>query len=294
MKTRLIVNPVSGSDQAALHLPAINERLRLAFGQVDIAMTVAEGDGEQAARRAAEDGYRVMVVVGGDGTLNEVLNGVAAAGALDDTAFGLVAMGTGNDFAGLMDLPDDPEAAADRVIAGRERRVDLGMLNDRVFVNASAGGFIAEVSDALTPAMKTLAGRLGYIIAGAGVLTWFEPPSAEVTIGTEELHARHYQLFAVCNGQTIGGGHRVAPRARLDDGLLDACFVEASTMPELVGLLRRMSNGEHLDDELVTYRQFTTAELSFDRVIKVNTDGEVRETATCRYRILPGKARFLA
>lgn len=294
MKTRLIVNPVSGGDEAPEHLPSINERLRAAFGVVDIAMTVGEGDGADTARRAALEGYRQIIVVGGDGTLNEALNGVAAAGALDDTVFGLIPMGTGNDFAGLLGLPEDPAAAAETVAARRERRVDLGVLNEHVFVNASAGGFIAEVSDALSPGLKTIAGRLAYIIAGAGVLMDFEPPAAEVQVDEETYHARHYQLFAMCNGRTIGGGHLVAPRARVDDGLLDACFVEASTKPELVALLRRMSNGEHLDEALVTYRQFRHAELTFDRVIKVNTDGEVRETSTCRYAVMPGRVRFFA
>lgn len=292
MKTRLIVNPVSGRDQAADQLPAVNERLRSAFGDVEIVMTVGEGDGEDVARRAAEEGCRRIVVAGGDGTLNEALNGVAAAGALDETVFGVIPLGTGNDFAAVLGLPEDPVDAAGRVAAGQERRVDLGVLLERVFVNASAGGFIAEVSDALTPGLKTVAGRMAYLIAGAGVLMDFEPAVAEARFGGEVLPPKRYQLFVVCNGQTIGGGHRVAPRARLDDGLLDVCLVEASTTTEFVTLLRRISNGEHLDDPLVTYRQFREGELSFDRVIKVNTDGEVRQSDRCRYRVMPGAARF--
>ena len=294
MQTCLIVNPVSGSDRAADELPALQERVRAAFGDLHVEVTSGEGDGEAAARRAAQAGCRLVVVAGGDGTLNEALNGVAAAGALGRMVFGVVPMGTGNDFAGMLGLPDDPVAAIEAIAARRERRVDVGMVNDRAFVNASAGGFLAEVSDALTPGMKTVAGRLAYVIAGAGVLTSFDPPSAEVTIGGESLGRRSYQLFVVCNGQTIGGGHRAAPRARLDDGLLDMSLVEASGTLDLVALLRRMSKGEHLDAEGVTYRQFQSAELAFDRVVKVNTDGEVRETRICRYRVMPGQGRFYA
>ncbi|RPJ70389.1 MAG: diacylglycerol kinase family lipid kinase [Acidobacteria bacterium] len=293
MKTRLIVNPVSGRDQAPDVLPAVNERLRAAFGEVEIVMTIGEGDGEHSARRAAEDGCRRIIVAGGDGTLNEALNGVAAAGALDDTVFGVVPLGTGNDFATVLGLPDDPLDAAERVAAGLERRVDLGVLHERVFVNASAGGFVAEVSDALSSGLKTIAGRMAYVIAGAGVLMDFEPPSVEARFGDEVIPRRPCQLFVVCNGQTIGGGHRVAPHARLDDGLLDVCLVEASTATEFLTLLRRISNGDHLGDPLVTYRQFREGELSFDRVIKVNTDGEVRQADRCRYRVMPGAARFL-
>jgi diacylglycerol kinase (ATP) len=294
MHACLIVNPVSGADRATDHLPFIQERLAGAFGPLQVELTAAEGDGESAARRAVEGGCRTVVVAGGDGTLNEVLNGVAEAGALDRVAFGLVPMGTGNDFAGMLGLPDDPAAAIERLVARQERRVDVGLVNDRAFVNASAGGFLAEVSEALTPGMKTVAGRFAYVIAGAGVIAGFEPPSAAVTIGAETLAARAYHLFVVCNGQTIGGGHRAAPRARLDDGLLDACLVEATGTLDLVALLRRMSRGDHLAAEGVTYRQFQTAELVFDRVVKVNTDGEARETRVCRYRVMPQAARFLA
>jgi diacylglycerol kinase family enzyme len=85
----------------------------------------------------------------------------------------------------------------------------------------------------------------------------------------------------------------VAPGAELDDGLLDAVFVDAAGTAELVPLLRRMSRGEHLEDERVTYRQFRSAHMSFDRVIKVNTDGEVRESSVCRYTVMPLAARFL-
>ena len=292
MKTRLIVNPVSGRDQASDLLPAVNERLRAALGEVEIVMTVGEGDGETIARRASEEGCRRIVVAGGDGTLNEALNGVAAAGALEDTTFGIIPLGTGNDFAAVLGLPEDAAAAADRVAAGGARRVDLGVLDERVFVNASAGGFLGEVSDAVTPGLKTVAGRMAYLIAGAGVLVDFDPPTLDASLDDELFRARRCQLFVVCNGRTIGGGHQVAPRARLDDGLLDACLVDASAATEFVTLLRRMSNGEHLDDPRVTYRQFREGELAFDRVIKVNTDGEARQAERCRYRVMPGAARF--
>jgi diacylglycerol kinase (ATP) len=292
MKTRLIVNPVSGRDQAPDLLPGVNERLRAAFGEVEIVMTVGEGDGEECARRAAAEGCRRIIVAGGDGTLNEALNGVAAAGALDETVFGVLPLGTGDDFAAVLGLPEDVLDAAARVAAAQERRVDLGVLHERVFVNASAGGFIAEVSDALTPGLKTVAGRMAYLIAGAGVLMDFEAASAEARFGDEVMPRKAYQLFVVCNGRTIGGGHRVAPDARLDDGLLDVCLVEASNATGFLTLLRRISTGDHLDDPLVTYRQFRDGELSFDRLIKVNTDGEVRQADTCRYRVMPGAARF--
>src|SRR3712207_2420921 len=141
MKSRLIVNPVSGTDSGPGYLQIINERLREA-GDLDIVMTVAPGDALEAARRSAREGYDRLFVGGGDGTLNEVLNGVAAVeGGLDGVIFGLIPLGTGNDFADALGLPEDVEAALGVLLEGSEVRVDVGVLNDRHFVNVSAGGF---------------------------------------------------------------------------------------------------------------------------------------------------------
>ena len=102
------------------------------------------------------------------------------------------------------------------------------------------------------------------------------------------LHA-----FAVCNSRLVGGGRLIAPLATIDDGLLDVCLIDAMSTVEFLALLRRVSDGEHVDDERVRYFQSSALELAFDRVIKVNTDGEVLETNRCRYEVLPRAARFL-
>ncbi len=112
MKTKLIVNPVSGTDEGLKVLPAINARLREA-GPVDVVLTIGPGDATDAARRAVEEGYERVVSAGGDGTLNEALNGIASVdGGLDAVALGVIPIGTGNDFATALGLPQDAEAAA--------------------------------------------------------------------------------------------------------------------------------------------------------------------------------------
>ncbi|MDQ3255824.1 MAG: YegS/Rv2252/BmrU family lipid kinase, partial [Acidobacteriota bacterium] len=165
MKSRLIVNPVSGSDAAPDYLQTINERLRDALGDMDITMTVAAGDARHLAQTAADDGYEQLFVAGGDGTLNEVLNGVAnVEGALERITFGLIPLGTGNDFADALGLPEDVDAAINILLENRTVQVDVGRLNERFFINVSAGGFIAEVSDAVNPQLKSIAGKLAYLV----------------------------------------------------------------------------------------------------------------------------------
>jgi len=165
MKSRLIVNPVSGTDAAPDYLQTINERLRESLGEMDIVMTVAAGDASASAAQAARDGYERLFVGGGDGTLNEVINGVASVeGGLGQITFGLIPLGTGNDFAGALGIPEEVDAAISILLEDRTLEVDVGMLNDRHFVNVSAGGFIAEVSSAVNPQLKTVAGKLAYLI----------------------------------------------------------------------------------------------------------------------------------
>jgi diacylglycerol kinase (ATP) len=299
MKTRLIVNPVSGTDAAPDYLQAMNERLREGLGDVDIVMTVAAGDAARLAGRAAVEGYERLIVAGGDGTLNEVLNGVASVeGALARTTFGLVPLGTGNDFAGALGLPEDVEEAVGILLRGRTIEADLGLLNERYFVNVSAGGFIAEVSDAVNPQLKSLAGKLAYLIGGAQVLMEYEPVGVSLRALAEDgrvvTRESGAQMFAVCNSRLVGGGRLIAPHALIDDGLLDVCFVEAMPTLEFVGLLGSVSGGDHIEDERVSYFRARELDLKFDRTVKVNTDGEVLEAGECRYRVLPRAARFLA
>ena len=111
------------------------------------------------------------------------------------------------------------------------------------------------------------------------------PPPLPSTI---DLHA-----FAVCNSRLVGGGRLIAPHATIDDGRLDVCLIEAMPTVEFLALLKRVSAGEHVDDERVIYFQAAAVELVFDRVIKVNTDGQVLETDRCSYDVLPRAARFL-
>jgi diacylglycerol kinase (ATP) len=298
MKSRLIVNPVSGTDSAPDYLRTINERLRAAAGDLDIVMTVAAGDATGVARRSVLEGYERLFVAGGDGTLNEVLNGVAGVeGGLASVTFGLIPLGTGNDFADALGLPEDVEAATGILLEGRTVGVDVGVMNDRFFVNVSAGGFIAEVSDAVNPRLKSIAGKLAYLVGGAQVLLDYEAVGLRLRASTGgETFEREMgmEMFAVCNSRMVGGGRMIAPDAVIDDGLLDVCVVEAMPTAEFLALLTRVSGGDHLEDERVTYVRASELELRFDRTVKVNTDGEVLEADACLYRVLPRAARFLA
>jgi diacylglycerol kinase (ATP) len=298
VRARLIVNPVAGRDAAPSYLELLNAKLRAQFGDMDLVLTIGAGDATRAAEEAVRFGCTHIFVAGGDGTLNEVLNGVGAVeGAFDKVAIGIVPLGTGNDFATGLGMPPGIDEAVEALVAERVVQVDLGLLNGHRFINVSAGGFIAEVSDAVNPQLKSIAGRLAYLIGGAQVLLEVEPIHARMTIetklGTRQVEAG-LLTFAVCNSRMIGGGHLIAPEALVDDGWLDVCLVRTMTRSEFVQLLPGVSRGEHLDHEGVEYFCAREITFDFDQPIKVNTDGEVREATTCAYQLLPRAVRFLA
>jgi diacylglycerol kinase (ATP) len=295
VKARIIANPVSGGDHASEVLVQLNERLRPALHDVDIVLTTAQGDATRAAAQAARDGYDHLYVAGGDGTLNEVINGVASIpGALSRIIFGVLPLGTGNDFAHALGVPENLDGALDVLAQGRVAEVDLGLLDDRCFVNVSAGGFVADVSDAVDPQLKSLTGKLAYVIGGAGALLDHEPVDLELSIDGAAPRSVSTSLFAVCNSRLVGGGRLIAPFAVIDDGLLDVCIVQAMTTLELVGLLAEVARAAHVEDPRVAYFRARTVTLAAAKPFKVNTDGEVLETASCRYAIMPRAARFFA
>jgi diacylglycerol kinase (ATP) len=295
MKAKLIVNPVSGKDEAPDALVALNERLHAIASELDIVMTVAPGDAWAASARAVAEGCEHLFVAGGDGTLNEVVNGAAhVPGGLARVTFGLLPLGTGNDFARGLGLPEDLSRALDVLARGSVVEVDLGVLGDRCFVNVSAGGFIADVSDAASSGLKSVVGRLAYLIGGAEVLLDHQPIRINVRADEREAIDGEVSLFAVCNSRLVGGGRLIAPFAILDDGLLDVCVIRHMSTLDLVRLLTRVASGAHLDDERVSYFRARTVEISSPTPFRVNTDGEVLEGSSCRYSVMPRAARFFA
>lgn len=291
----LIINPSSGRERAAEYADTLADAVRRKYAGVHVGLTAGDRDAEHAAASAVAEGCTTLFVAGGDGTLNEAVNGVAAAGALDRVRFGIFPLGTGNDFAAALGIPTDIDEAIDVLLAGRTLRVDVGVVNGRCFLNTSGGGFIAEVSAAMTPQLKTIAGRLAYLIGGAQALLEYEPVRATINADPGELRiGLGLYTFAVCNSRLIGGGRLIAPDALIDDGLLDLCLIEAMTTVEFVALARKVADGDHVNDPRVRYLQASSIRIELDRETRINTDGEVLSATRAEYSILPRAATFFA
>jgi diacylglycerol kinase (ATP) len=283
-------------DRVTTSLPLINERLRTIVRDLDITLTASADDAERAAARAADDGCDALYVAGGDGTLNAVLRGLAARDALRAMPIGVIPFGTGNDFVKALDVGDQPDLALEALVASRVIDVDIGMLNDRPFANTSAGGFIADVSEQVTESLKDVTGKLAYLIGGAKALFGTAPFTARLIIndarhGGEAARALDMQMFVASNARFIGGGYEIAPRALIDDGLLDVLVVPRMSMLDFVGVLQGLAAGDVRHPEVLHFRG-ASFDLEFDRAVHVNADGELLEASCCRYRVLPAAARF--
>lgn len=293
-RARLIVNPSSGRERGVEQAATIAAGLRRKYAGVEVFFTQGDGDAEAAAQQALHDGCSAIFVAGGDGTLNEVVNGVAAAHALDAVHFGIVPLGTGNDFASALGIPHDADQALEVLLRGTLLEVDLGRVNGRIFLNTSGGGYVAEVSIAVTPQLKTIAGRLAYLIGGAQALFEYEPVRATVKVDPGDVTFEHrLYAYAVCNSRLIGGGRLIAPDAIIDDGLLDVCLIEEMSAVEFVALGRKVADGGHVDDPRVHYLQGASVTITFERDTNINTDGEVLSATRAEYTVLPRAARFL-
>lgn len=255
------------------------DRVRQAGHRVDPRITWARNDGVAFAREGALAGADTIVALGGDGTVNEVLNGLDGL----ETALGIIPLGTANDFARQAGIPLEPDHAMDVILGRNPVRVDTAELNGRRFLNVSTAGIGAEAT-AETPAeAKEMLGVLAYAITGVRKLAALETQEAHFS-GPGFDHTCSFLAFAVGNGRSTGGGTEVTPLAALDDGLLDLVIFETMPRREIPGALMRVKRGEHVGEEGVYYAQLRELLVESASPISVNVDGESLRSSRLSYR----------
>lgn len=281
---RVLVNPVAGGARLARRVRAWWTGRRL---PTDDWIETRDADHVTAeAGRAAADGIGCLVVVGGDGTIHRVLEPLSGTA----TALGIVPAGTGNDLAAELGFPMRPEDALDRCIRSERRRIDLGEVQGRPFAGTGGIGFDGEVARRVRDGAIRRLGKAAYALAALAALRTYRPPRISVRHDAGSLDER--ALFAVAaNSSRFGGGMRIAPGARLDDGRLDLVVVRKVTTWELLRALPRVYAGKHVDDPHVVTARTSRATFEADVPVTVWGDGEpivdVRE-GPIEFRVRPG------
>lgn len=252
----------------------------------DVRVTFERGDAERIAREAAAAGADVVVAVGGDGTANEVVNGLDGY----DTPLGVLPLGTANDFARQAGIPANVDHAMDVILVRKPVLIDTASLNGRRFLNVSTGGIGAEATAETPSQAKAALGQLAYAITGIRKLADFATKHAVFRSGGFVLEC-DFLIFAVGSGLASGGGRLVTPHASTTDGLLDLCIVERMPRREFARTVLRLRHGEHVGEEGVHYVRMHELTIEGKTPISVNVDGEVSDSVRLEYRARPKDLR---
>lgn len=241
--------------------------------------TFEAGEATSLAADAARRGVDVVAAAGGDGTVNEVVNGLDGF----DVPLGIIPLGTANDFAKQVGIPADADHAMDVILQRKPRRLDTASLNGRRFLNVSTGGVGAEATAETPSEIKESLGPLAYAISGLRKLADFHPQYARFA-GDGFEYEGEFLMFAVGLTRSTGGGTMVTPMASATDGLLDLCVIGGMSRRDFARMVLRVKRGEHLGEDGVLYAQVRTVAIDARESISVNVDGEMSNANRLTYR----------
>ena len=290
-------NPAAGKGRALRDRDAIRAALEKAGAAGTFVSTERVGHGITLAEDAAKDGAEAIVAIGGDGTVNEVVNGLLRVPEARRPVFGVVPDGTGNDFGFLLGLrPGDLDGAARVIAAGATRVLDAGDVNGRFFANSVGLGFDGAVA-ATAASVRYLKGFPAYLWSVFAVLASWENFELTMTADGRTISGRAL-LAAVANGPRSGGGFLLAPDAKPDDGVFDVCRLGDLGKLEALRHLPKALDGSHTGLPWVTILRAREVVLASDRPLTAHVDGNlatgVAHPDPLRIRILPRALRVLA
>ena len=264
-------------------MPDILQRLEQGGVETSTHATTGEGDASRAAAEAVERGFDMIIAAGGDGTLHEVINGMAEKQGRPP--LGILPLGTTNDFARALGIPRNWEFAVDLILQQHTRVFDVGKVNDRYFINIAGGGSITELTYEVPSKMKTMIGHLAYYMKGLEKLPRLRPIELIIRSDTITLH-EEVMMFLICNSNSVGGFERLAPEACLSDGLFDVLVLKKCNLAEFIRIVYAALRGEHLSDSHVIHFQTGYLEVTSPDYVQINLDGELGGTLPCTFSVL--------
>ena len=268
-----------------------NERLNPSIASA----TRKAGDAEKWSREMAQCGCDYMVVAGGDGTLNAVVNGVAQTRRR--VRIGIVPLGTGNDFARTLGLPLSLEENLEILRAGKTRAIDIVRVYSRrrvrYFVNVAAGGFSGIVGKKITPEIKKSWGPLAYIRGAAAALPKLHAYKTRIVLDADEELSTALCNVVVANGRFAAGGLPIAPEANPADALLDVVLIRQRSVPEMALLAAEIILGRHFSSSAIIFRRAKRISVRSRPGMWFNVDGELVGSAPATFQILPRALKFV-
>jgi diacylglycerol kinase (ATP) len=290
VKTGIIINPKAGS---VTDLDLLRQQIA-PLNPAFVSLTRKPGQAELRVGQAIREGCDYIIAAGGDGTLNEVVNGIARHAA--DVRLGLLPLGTGNDFARCLKLPATIEENIEILRRARTRAIDLVRVKSdrtRYFVNVSAAGFSGKVNEKLTRAIKKSWGPLAYLRSAAAALPDLRAYRTSIRFGSKERMSIDLYNVIIANGCYVAGGLPIAPRANPGDGLLDVILIRQRPAAEMALLAARVLLGKHLTSDAVVFRRVPKVSIRSKPGMWFNVDGELVGNEPALFEVIPRALQFV-
>ncbi|KPL60161.1 YegS/Rv2252/BmrU family lipid kinase [Rossellomorea vietnamensis] len=266
----LIVNPSSGKELGKHYSDHALKTMKEMGYETFLRLTKGEGDAMEFAREACEKRYDFLAAMGGDGTINEAINGMAEQE--HRPLFGLIPLGTVNDFARALNIPMKPEEAIEIFKQNHVQKTDVGKINDRYFVNIVAVGALAEASFSTPVEQKSKLGPLAYIIEGMKKMKEKQP--FELKVQSEHDWEGEALLMLIALTNSVGGMETIAPEAKVNDGQLHVFIIKDMALPQFLLLLPKILLGELAGSEHVHYMKVTNLQANSTYEMIANVDGD--------------------
>ena len=294
-----VVNPASANGSTGRRWPEIAHRAAAAGLRGDALISERPGDVAAQTERAVSRGARLIVAVGGDGTIYEAVNGLMRAGA-DSVELAILPRGTGADFIRTFGIPTDLDAAISVAQRGEARAVDVGLARytawngspaESYFANFAGAGISGAIAQRANSSSKALGGRVSFIRATVTVFARWKNTEVTVSVDAERREGRMYEVF-VGNGEYTAGGMWLTPGARPDDGVFDVLLIGDVTKAEFVATFPKVYRGRHLGHPKIELLRGRTVAVETPSPVPIALDGEQPGTTPVTFEVVPGAVRL--
>lgn len=285
-KIKFIINPSSGRQAMEKKIDTLCKLLLDDGYIIGKYFTKNKYDAMLEARRTCEEDFDLIIVCGGDGTVNEVVKGIVTGNRRLPIA--ILASGTVNDFANYLEIPRNTYEFFDLIKRNKIVDVDIGSVNEDYFVNVAAGGLLTNVAYQAQPDVKAVLGRMAYYLEGLRELANQGLETVKVSIHSDEFTSEEdILLFVISNSSSIGGFTKLAPEADVVDGLLDVVLIKKADVAELVNIFVNVLTGEHINHPKVIYYKTKKVMVESDRKIVIDIDGEYGGRLPAEFKVIP-------
>ena len=280
---KIILNPTAGNGNGLRLLPQIEQLFTKYKLSYELVRTGKIGHGIELTRQAVRDGYKAIIAAGGDGTVNEVINGLMQCKleGLVLPPLGVLSVGRGNDFAGSMGIPADLEAGVQALVDDHRRTIDIGRVMGGIYPEGRYFGNCVRVGfDAITTIevhkLPRWGGFIGFLMAVLKTVFLYNKAPMATTVYDEKTLTQRSLLISIMNGRRLGGGFQMAPNSKPDDGLFDLCIAEQMSSFKVIMMIPHFTRGDQATQPSIKTGQAAHITITaLDGPLPAQTDGEI-------------------